>query len=288
VGAILYECLAGRPPHVGRSYEQVIVHICTRDVDDVRTEAPEVPAEIAAVVARSLAREREQRFATAADFLDALVAAAPEDVRDRYLKPLVGLDNISLRPASSSSSTRKRVSGAGLTPAEQVAATTPIGRSRDHTVDGLAETVRAQSSPGLRSAEPATLPAAALKPRLGPRIAVVGGIGLALGVALVFALRGSSPPGAPGDPAATSAPADAAAATTATSTTAVEPGSATASVEPASTGSLGPLATSTVSTSSSAAGSTGPGGKTVVKPKASASAKAPPVSTKLGIWDGGA
>ena len=37
VGALLFECLAGRTPHVGKSYEQVIVSICMKDVDDVRT-----------------------------------------------------------------------------------------------------------------------------------------------------------------------------------------------------------------------------------------------------------
>jgi len=78
VGTILYECLTGHPPHTGNSYEQVIVNICTKDVPDVQTENPAVPQAIAQVIQRALAREPADRFATAREMLDALVAAAPE------------------------------------------------------------------------------------------------------------------------------------------------------------------------------------------------------------------
>jgi serine/threonine-protein kinase len=72
VGAILYECLTGRPPYTGGSYEQVIVNICMNDAEDVRTYNPAVPEPIAAVIARALARDRNDRFAGAREFLDAL------------------------------------------------------------------------------------------------------------------------------------------------------------------------------------------------------------------------
>jgi serine/threonine protein kinase len=65
VGAILYECLAGRPPHVGQAYEQVIVAICMRDAEDVRQHNPSVPEPIARVIAKALSRERSERHATA-------------------------------------------------------------------------------------------------------------------------------------------------------------------------------------------------------------------------------
>src|SRR5262249_98189 len=58
IGAILYECLTGRPPHTGTSYEQVIVNICMHDVEDVRLHNPAVPEAPAQVIARALSRDR--------------------------------------------------------------------------------------------------------------------------------------------------------------------------------------------------------------------------------------
>ena len=75
VGAILYECLAGLPPYSGASYEQVIVKICMNDAEDVRAHNPAVPEAIARVVAKALARDRHERFATAREVLEALKAA---------------------------------------------------------------------------------------------------------------------------------------------------------------------------------------------------------------------
>jgi serine/threonine protein kinase len=72
LGAILFEMLAGRPPHGGRTYEAVLIAICTQDAPDVRTLAPDVPGTVAAIVSRALERERERRFQSAAEFLAAI------------------------------------------------------------------------------------------------------------------------------------------------------------------------------------------------------------------------
>jgi serine/threonine-protein kinase len=74
VGAILFECLAGRPPFTGETHEQVMLRICMDDAPDVRRWAPEVPDALAALVARALAREREARWASADEMLAALRA----------------------------------------------------------------------------------------------------------------------------------------------------------------------------------------------------------------------
>jgi serine/threonine-protein kinase len=79
VGAILFECLTGRPPHTGESYEQVILSICMRDAPDVRTIDPSIPVDVAAFVARALARDRGTRFASAERMLAALHEVAPEE-----------------------------------------------------------------------------------------------------------------------------------------------------------------------------------------------------------------
>ncbi len=73
-GAMLFECLTGRPPHVGPTYEQILIAICTDDPPDVRRFRPEASRELAAFVARSLAREPEDRFPTAEVMLEALAA----------------------------------------------------------------------------------------------------------------------------------------------------------------------------------------------------------------------
>ena len=79
-GAMLFECLAGRPPHVGPTYEQILIAICTEDAPDVRRFRPEVSTELAALVAKALGREPDSRFQSAEAMLEALsaVAGAPQ------------------------------------------------------------------------------------------------------------------------------------------------------------------------------------------------------------------
>ncbi len=104
VGAILYECLTGHAPHSGSTYEQVIVNICSKDVDDVRMYNPAVSPGLARVVARALTRDRDARFATAREMLDALVresdGALAESFKGDALKRTV------VRPADTSAGPR--------------------------------------------------------------------------------------------------------------------------------------------------------------------------------------
>jgi serine/threonine protein kinase len=87
VGAILFECLTGRPPHVGETYEQVILSICMSDAPDVRTIAPEIPEDVAAFVAKALSRDRDKRFLTADAMLDALRAATSGERKKPPIEP---------------------------------------------------------------------------------------------------------------------------------------------------------------------------------------------------------
>jgi serine/threonine-protein kinase len=81
LGAILFECLGGKPPHTGEAYEQIIISICTTDSPDVRSLNPNVPAPLAEFVARALSRDRARRFQTAKEMLDALQATGVGTVR---------------------------------------------------------------------------------------------------------------------------------------------------------------------------------------------------------------
>jgi serine/threonine protein kinase len=77
LGAIMYEALAGRPPHVGTAYEAVLIDICTCDAPDVRQYAPEVPEAVAQVLAKALERDRNERFGNAQQLYAALAEAVP-------------------------------------------------------------------------------------------------------------------------------------------------------------------------------------------------------------------
>ena len=83
VGAILFEMLTGKPPHVAPTYEAVLIAICTHDAADVRTLAPEVPPAVAALVKRALERERERRFQSAREFSTAVSALEGTLAHDR-------------------------------------------------------------------------------------------------------------------------------------------------------------------------------------------------------------
>jgi serine/threonine-protein kinase len=75
VGAMLFEMLAARPPHLGRTLEAVLVAICTQDAPDVSEFREDTPSELADAVARALAREPTARFFGATEFLAALTLA---------------------------------------------------------------------------------------------------------------------------------------------------------------------------------------------------------------------
>ncbi len=72
VGAILYECVAGKPPFSGATYEQIIVRICTTDPTSIRERAPDLPARLEEAISGCLRREREDRYASAAELLSVL------------------------------------------------------------------------------------------------------------------------------------------------------------------------------------------------------------------------
>jgi serine/threonine-protein kinase len=74
LGAVAFFMLTGRPPFEGNSVGLLIAAHLTRPAPGVRELSPDVPADLAAVVARCLAKEPGGRFQTAAE-LDAALAA---------------------------------------------------------------------------------------------------------------------------------------------------------------------------------------------------------------------
>jgi serine/threonine protein kinase len=99
LGAIMFECLTGRPPHVGETYEQILLSICMNDAPDLRSLAPSAPPELARIVDKVLRKDRERRYGSARQMLVALssvpsaapatVPGVPPTLRSDGTKPMV-------------------------------------------------------------------------------------------------------------------------------------------------------------------------------------------------------
>ncbi|OGU21932.1 MAG: hypothetical protein A3K13_04350 [Gemmatimonadetes bacterium RIFCSPLOWO2_12_FULL_68_9] len=68
LGSVLYEMLAGTPPHTGASAQQIIMKIVTEEAPPVTNLRKSVPANVADAVAQALEKLPADRFTTAADF----------------------------------------------------------------------------------------------------------------------------------------------------------------------------------------------------------------------------
>ena len=102
LASVLYEMLAGQPPHLGGSAQQIIMKIIAEPVEPVTRYRKAVPPNVAAAVAKALEKLPADRFETAKGFADALgnpafttsgmatsaSAAAPQGWH-RYAGPIV-------------------------------------------------------------------------------------------------------------------------------------------------------------------------------------------------------
>ena len=72
LGCVLYEMLGGSPPFQGPTVASVVHQHITVEAPPITNLRPAVPAEIAGTIARALAKAPADRFATAAQFAEAL------------------------------------------------------------------------------------------------------------------------------------------------------------------------------------------------------------------------
>ncbi|HEX6234116.1 MAG TPA: serine/threonine-protein kinase [Jiangellaceae bacterium] len=75
LGAVMYECLSGRPPFVADTPVALAVAHQQEAVRPLRELVPDVPAAIAAVAERAMAKEPAQRFGSADEMRSALLGA---------------------------------------------------------------------------------------------------------------------------------------------------------------------------------------------------------------------
>jgi serine/threonine-protein kinase len=115
VGVVAYVCLTGVPPFVGETLGALSVAVNAARFSPPSALLASLPASIDAWFARALARFPEDRFASAKEMAEAMVAAAPKDVRR------------SLPPARDAPLPAKP--GADVTDTMLLAATSPAARS---------------------------------------------------------------------------------------------------------------------------------------------------------------
>ncbi len=72
VGIVLWELLAGERLFTAETDAEVLMQVSAGEVRSLERVAPDVPAELAGIVMRALAKEPDQRWATAEAFADAL------------------------------------------------------------------------------------------------------------------------------------------------------------------------------------------------------------------------
>ena len=76
LGAVAFFMLTGRPPFVCTTVGEYLAAHLTRPAPDLHTLRPDVPADLAAVVARCLAKDPNERFRSAVELEAALAACA--------------------------------------------------------------------------------------------------------------------------------------------------------------------------------------------------------------------
>jgi eukaryotic-like serine/threonine-protein kinase len=77
VGAILYECVTGVPPHAAETVQELMFNIVNRDVEPATKLVSELPLELDRIFERALTRDPERRFPSADSLATALEALLP-------------------------------------------------------------------------------------------------------------------------------------------------------------------------------------------------------------------
>jgi Tol biopolymer transport system component/predicted Ser/Thr protein kinase len=103
LGAMTYEMLIGEPPHTGPTAQAIVAKVLTADPKPLRTERRSIPENVEQAVLTALEKLPADRFATAAEFAEALseegatsgvVRARARSARAGAMRGRVGPENV--------------------------------------------------------------------------------------------------------------------------------------------------------------------------------------------------
>ena len=97
-GVILYEALTGRRPFTALNYNALLLQILSATPRPATELRPALPAAFDVVIAKAMARRREDRYATASDFQRDLLALRPQSVSRLSAAEVIRADPISTLP----------------------------------------------------------------------------------------------------------------------------------------------------------------------------------------------
>jgi serine/threonine protein kinase len=189
VGLVLYEMLAGRPAFGGGTIAQLMFQLVSEPPDLKVLAERNVPADVVAIIAQALKKNREDRWPDAISMAEALRVALYGDViRSRRTPTPVGLrpatqSNPALRPVAQPRSDGLRLPPAGpertrvmrMAGAGAVAVAIITAFVLSSSADGLPKAAAAPASPGTLAPEPSSPPTSVVSPdkALVPRTATV-------------------------------------------------------------------------------------------------------------------
>ena len=181
-GAIVYEMLCGTPAFEGENVPQVVFRVVYEQPVPLEQRVPGLPPNVAAAVARAMAKEPAARWQTAAAFVEALTGE-PLTLRG----PVPALPSTSPRANSSDDAFAQTMDSGqhGESPLAVATAPNATGLDRTPPRDAAAEP-GSTSARGAAAPAPAPGPAApARRPRLG--LWIGGGVAIAaLGALTMF------------------------------------------------------------------------------------------------------
>jgi eukaryotic-like serine/threonine-protein kinase len=90
LGVIMYEATTGRVPFIGNNYLSVISQVLNEEPVPLRELRPDLSEEFEAVVLRAMAKDREDRYASAADFLADVTALLDDPTRSTERAKITG------------------------------------------------------------------------------------------------------------------------------------------------------------------------------------------------------